>query len=172
MLGRELERKYLLKGVDSFTTLRELSNILGSTLRDYIEYVEYGLDTDSYWELSDNSQIRYRKDSEGHEELTFKQADTSSIEDRAEWNLDVMGPTLEFCVATWGPMCKQIDKSWIKIEMDDETEVALYKVKGDGQQRIFLEIEVKQLDLLDRWEKRVAPIFSLERVYQSLFQLF
>lgn len=181
MRGRELERKYTLKGISFLTTLKELSDILYSSLKHNIEYVEYGIDRDCYWELDDNTQIRYRSSSDDHSELTLKRMDCSasndptgplSTENRLEWNLDVMGPILEFCVATWGPMCKEIKKSWIRIEMDDETEIALYKVKDDGQQRIFLEIEVKQLDILDRWEKRVEAIFTLQRIHQSLFQLF
>lgn len=161
MFKREIEKKYVLKGI----TMADAHDIL----HDIFGLDEFFCDisTDTFWSAEGVDFIRLRANTG---ELTVKVTDKESIVDRVEENLLV--PSLEdaarWATAIWGTPIGTLEKSFYVYYAPDAV-ISLYTVTGHEQ--VFLEIESDSLQVINEIEADMKEEFNMKQEYRSLYQI-
>ncbi|MCM8763357.1 MAG: CYTH domain-containing protein [Candidatus Omnitrophica bacterium] len=175
-MNREIERKFVVKGV---TQMQAVRNYMDRTYPDPEEII-IGKSKDVYFNppndsKADFARVRFSHDSKKGQ-LTLKSSDKGNNVDRIEIDVEVedADQAVEFCkILINTEPSGIIDKRYIVYILDKkDTTVSLYQIVGD--QRIFLEIEARALDKVDKVLaeiKKDLP-YALESLDKSLFQIF
>ncbi len=168
--NREIEKKFLAPGLTLEegmakirSALTEWDSILTDASRDYY-WSPRGLNADF---------IRLRYMPEGDGQLTIKQADKDGNTDRVEIDVRVDDPDQcrKLLEHLMGPPTGSIYKEYHVFFLDKrDTTISLYRVRGD--KRVFVEVEARTIERVERLEKLVGTVMSLERELRSLYQIF
>lgn len=171
---REVERKYVLRGVTYDKAEHVLSNLIGDPLYQ-------GSSFDEYWKAPHVDFIRVRENSK---ELTVKVTDRGSVTNRIEENVkihpDDMGAIRKVVTLLHGPSCLKLDKQFAVYEMEFvpatgtgfKAILCLYQIAEDPESRVFFEIEAETLALVDAVAEQFPMLFVGEQEARSLFQIF
>lgn len=159
--NREIEKKYVLKGVSYEVARYQLGAIYSDA-----EVLE-GTSTDVFWTQKGTDFIRLRRNTQ---ELSVKITDKSTIEDRVEENV-VVGDydTAErFSTAVFGQPIGTLEKNYYVLTLPDVI-ICLYTVTGDD--RLFLEVEAANISKVVDVSDFLLKYFDMRQEMRSLFQL-
>jgi len=164
MNNREIERKFTVEGI----SYDEALSILKDRFPCTIDATSYDL----YWKAPNVDFVRLRENSR---ELTIKVTDKGTVTDRIEENVKIERGAMKDCKRAMTLMYGQPMKLVKEFAVFEETTViCLYKVEGDPQNRVFLEVEADNLDEVDKEVEYLTRKlwFVLNPVPCSLYQLF
>ncbi len=161
MFKREIEKKYVLKGITMSDAHELLFEIFG------LDNFVYDVSTDTFWQAPDVDFIRLRANTN---ELTVKITDQETIVNRVEENLLIKSfdDAKRWATAIWGEPVGTLEKSFYVYYLDDAV-LSLYTVTGFEQ--VFLEIESDNLTTINEIESDMLEEFDMTQEYRSLFQI-
>jgi len=169
--NREIERKFTIEGLsydEAFVYLdTRYSCILDDTSHDL------------YWKAPNVDFVRLRENSK---ELTVKVTDRATIVDRIEENVVIEEKSMYDCerqqTLLFGKPLKltkrfSVFTTYVGTPFgEDLAHISLYCVREDTQQRVFLEVEAKELRSVDLIVSHLVKKLTLTPVLESLYQLF
>jgi hypothetical protein len=160
---REIENKYIISGLNYQECHLILSDIL-----PFIQKVENGVSTDTFWAQEGVDFIRLR---ENTKELTVKVSDKGSTQDRIEENLVVEGieDAARWATAVFGKSIGMLTKAYT-VYFLNEGVVSLYMVEGSAT--IYLEVEAPTVGMVEQLSKYLGTKFDLTIEPRSLYQIF
>lgn len=174
---REIERKFIVEGASSY----EWVDNFVSTLPLISKTIAKDTSFDLYWKDKNVDFIRLR---ENTHELTVKVTDKSNIIDRIEENVKIADEyfpnTKRLLQLLYGPPCLKITKTFsvyeVKYSPAPGTEykaiLCIYKVKEDKDNRIFLEVEADNIEVVDYFSRCFDKQMFLTPEMRSLYQIF
>lgn len=169
--NREIECKFTVEG----KTYEEALAILKNHYTCVCDATSYDL----YWKAPGVDFVRLRENSR---ELTVKVTDKGTVTDRIEENVVIERKSLKDCVRLntllhGDPMKLVKDFSVFKVTNYagwSSVVVCLYKVNEDPKQRVFLEVEDSDKDIVEEEVQYLATELrlNLTPVPYSLYQIF
>lgn len=169
--NREIEKKY----VASKVSMEDAIKLVGEVLEDW-ESILHDASKDFYWDLpkgvtGDFVRLRYMP--EGSGQLTVKHADRNDNTNRVEIDVEVTEPDQGKALLThlFGDATKSVHKEYYVFFLENkDTTISIYRVRGD--KRIFIEIEARTLDRVNKLEKLIGAAIEMNREPRSLYQIF
>lgn len=174
--NREIEKKYV---IDKKTTGYEDAKTQIKALLGKINRTIDESSRDYYWkpvkgQKGDFLRLRFMPDGSG--QLTVKDADRGSNFNRVEIDVEVddAAQCLEYQEYVHGDHYGSVFKSYyvMFLELDEHTTVSVYKVRGDTEGRIFVEIEAKTQARVEELNKLISKEVPLTYEPRSLYQIF
>lgn len=169
--NREIERKFVIAEKDYNSGVRLLKRAIGNWDR-----LVTGDSTDIYFEVPSNLPAdfaRVRMMPRGKAQLTIKYQDRDCNLDRVEIDVNVDDPAqaIAFCTHLFGYPARSVRKKYLVLFLDDrDTNVSIYTVRGD--KRVFIEIEARTVEKVEKITKRLGKKLSIEVEKRSIYQLF
>ena len=169
--NREIEKKFLVAG----KTLQETKELIEAIVKECSS--DSGRSKDCYWHpkagmKADFVRLRYMPDGTG--QMTVKYSDKGSNLDRIEIDVEVADPhqALSFLAQIHGEPAYNITKNFHSFWVDEEksTNISTYQIEGDS--RVFLEVESRDLNQLTHFESLLGTAVVLEHEERSLYQIF
>lgn len=171
-LNREIERKFVvLKEASLKSALKTLRNAFKNCHRTI-----KGDSTDIYFNTPGKIKAdfaRVRMLPRGKAQLTIKHTDKKSIINRVEIDVTVADPfqAIAFCTQLFGLPAKLVRKKYFVLILDGhETNASLYRVYGD--KRIFLEVEARTKNKVNKISNLLSKAFDLQPEGRSVYQMF
>lgn len=134
---------------------------------------------DFYWKTQgklngDFLRVRYNPDGTG--QLTVKEADRGSNFNRVEIDVEVV--SAEQCYKyqshVHGPETGSVFKTYFVyiLENDEHKTISIYKVRGDEDKRVFVEIEARTQAEVEALERKIRAEVPIDYEPRNLYQIF
>lgn len=171
--NREVERKYILKGIDYDQAFAKLNDLYRATWD--------AVSNDLYWKAGKVDFVRLRENSR---EITVKVTDKGTVVDRIEENVEVTEQALpdaqRLLTLLFGAPTLKLQKEFSvfegKVSPAPGTEfnviLCLYRVTSDPTNRIFFEVEAESLAVVDYVLDQLDGMFTMQAESRSLYQIF
>jgi adenylate cyclase class IV len=171
--NREIEKKFEIKNGWRYDAT---AKTVKCCLRKLIKKIIHGDSTDIYFNTPKSIKAdfaRVRMMPHGEAQMTVKHSDKGSTTNRVEIDVDVKDPAqaIAICTQFFGLPARSVRKRYSVFFLDKkDTNVSIYKVQGDH--RIFLEIEARDIKKVERITKKLKKAIDLHHEKKSIYQLF
>jgi adenylate cyclase class IV len=171
--NREVEKKYVVEKTTMKITIENMRELLGPV----VDVLQNG-SKDFYWRTPKGCNadfIRLRNMPDGSAQLTVKHADKIGNTNRVEIDVEItkeqVPQTAKFLDQVFGKTNGSVYKEYYVFFLDDkDTTVSVYRVRGD--KRVFVELEARNLDGVNKLEKLIGEKVILKYEPRSLYQIF
>lgn len=171
--NREIEKKFTVDNGN----LDEVQSLIYQTLGDKnVDSILHDASRDYYWDTPKGLNadfIRLRIMPDDTAQLTLKHTDKGDNTDRIEIDVPVGSPDQgrAFLNHLIGESTGSVYKEYYVFFLDKrDTTVSVYRVRGD--KRIFVEIEARSLERVEKLVERVGTTVVLNPEARSLYQIF
>ena len=181
MQNREIEMKFVVRGHDSFFTALDALRLAVEGLPSVEVLSDINplwMDTDTYFQSYGDAQFLRLRRTEGdsHATVTVKTKDKGNNVDRAEHEFrTIIEYPKAFFRSVLGDPIGEVSKTYVLYKVSYEgfpLDCAFYRVEGDTQRRLFLEVEGSDIGAVAGFVSLIRSKLDIVSEERSIFELF